>query len=214
MSAIPLSIFPTQAKAGNTRQSEQETNSKPRNRTIEKSILPPTRKSVKMPNFNWTTENVQYVVSQFDAKVPPAKILTHLQSSGYDTVQRTNIEQCLRANGRVLDGSDPRASHSCITETFDAGNFKGKSTSLARNSPVIVDNQGSEAASRPQSYQRRRWDSAADKYVMNAHHDGRSVVDIWGDLRRDGYDVKLSGVAVSLNSQGVEIVKVTDYLVS
>lgn len=167
-----------------------------------------------MPNFNWTTENVQYVVSQFDAQVPPAKILSQLQSSGYDTVQRTNIEQCLRANGRVLDGSDPRARHFCTADPFDARDFKGKSTNLARNSPVVVGNQGSAAASRPQNYQRREWDSAADRYVINAHRDGRSVVDIWGDLRRDGYGVKVSEVAASLKSQGVKSAKVTHYLVS
>lgn len=143
-----------------------------------------------MSNFNWTTQNVQYVVNQFDAGVPFAQILTRLQSSGYETLRLVMIEQCLRANGRNVNVYNPQVSHAFPSRTFGA-----RPTKSAHESLVV----------RPQSNQGRGWDSAAGNYVMHAHSDRRSIVDIWEDLRRDGYGVKVSDVTASLQAQGVDV---------
>lgn len=174
-----------------------------------------------MSDFNWTTQNVLFVISQFDAGVAPAEIVSQLQSSGYETLQLVNIEQCLRSNGLTVNVCNPRYSQSFANKTFDVCENQSPtvSSALARNS-FVGDIQGSPAASVPsrrlsvQINQGRGWDSAADKYAINAHEDGRSVVDIWEDLKRDGYNVKVSEVASSLSSQGVFSDKVGDYFVS
>ncbi|MCJ1344889.1 hypothetical protein MMC31_003094 [Peltigera leucophlebia] len=172
-----------------------------------------------MPNFNWTTQNVQYVVKQFGAGVSPAEILSQLQSSGCKTLRLVHIEQCLRSNGRIVNVYNSRISHFFPGNTSDVREHQDQLINPARDS-FVGGNQGPIVVSVPPSgfssqiNPGRGWDSAADWYVILAHHDGRSVVNIWGDLIRDGYGVKVSEVAASLTRQGVDRVKIKDYLVN
>lgn len=131
-----------------------------------------------MSNLLWTPERVQYVVSEFDAGVPPAQILAQLRSAGYTNLRLFNIEQCLRTNGRLAHG-------------YDCPSFTSN-TYFQRN-------------------QVRHWDTAADRYTISAHRQGRTVMEIWQGLIGGGYVVNAAQIAASLNAQGVTGMRVRDY---
>ena len=178
----------------------------------------PCKRQLKMSTFLWTTERAQYVVDRFDAGVAPAQILAELQSTGYTTLRLFTIEQCLRTNGRAVDGFDPLIRPSFTSNTFDAQGYRGQPNTYAGDTFV---RGGSTATKppyhppsnfRPQSSRERRWDQAADRYAINAHREGRTVMEIWEELNRNGYVSNAAEVAASLNAQGVSSVRITDYL--
>lgn len=54
------------------------------------------------------------------------------------------------------------------------------------------------------------WDVEADTYVFEAYFLGKSVNHIWIQLRGKGYAVTKEQVVTSLNTQGVQSVKITE----
>lgn len=172
-----------------------------------------------MPNFLWTPERVDYVVGEFDAGVPPAQILAALRSTGYTTLQLVTIEQCLRTNGRSVDGFDPHVRLAFTSNTYNAQGYQGQTINYAGDSFVrgstapLRSGYNPPSNYRPQSNNHgKRWDPAADGYAIGAHREGRSVMEIWEGLIGDGYVVNAAEVAASLNAQGVSGVRVTDYM--
>ncbi len=171
-----------------------------------------------MSTPSWTAENVAYVLRWFDAGVLPAQILIEMRAHGYPTLHLETIEQCLRVNGRAVDGLDPSIRTPLISNTFNARGYQGQPTNYFGDS--MVGNMAPPKAPhvspsdfRPQSSSKgKQWDAAAASYALNAHRDGRTVMQIWGDLNNDGYVSNAAEVAASLNAQGVDSVRVVDYL--
>lgn len=54
------------------------------------------------------------------------------------------------------------------------------------------------------------WDVEADKYAFEAYFLGKSVFQIWVQLRGKGYAVTQVQVVTSLNTQGVQSVEITE----
>lgn len=54
------------------------------------------------------------------------------------------------------------------------------------------------------------WDVEADKYAFDAYFLGKSIHQIWVQLRGKGYSVTEVQVVTSLNTQGVQNVTVTE----
>lgn len=141
-----------------------------------------------------------------------------MRAHGYPTLHLETIEQCLRVNGRAVDGLDPSIRTPLISNTFNARGYQGQPTNYFGDS--MVGNMAPPKAPhvspsdfRPQSSSKgKQWDAAAASYALNAHRDGRTVMQIWGDLNNDGYVSNAAEVAASLNAQGVGSVRVVDYL--
>lgn len=170
-----------------------------------------------MSEPSFTAEHIQYILNQFDAGVPPTVILAELRSNGFPNLRLFPIEQCLRANGRAVDGYDPLNRSPFTSNTFDARGYQGQPItypgdtfvrSVGPTKPPYV----APSNFRPQINQGRSWDRAADEYAINAHREGRSVMEIWAALSNNGYMSNAAEVAASLNAQGVSSVRVTDYL--
>lgn len=170
-----------------------------------------------MSTFSWTPERVQYVVNQFDAGVAPTQILADMRASGYTNLRLFTIEQCLRTKGRAVDGFDPLLRPPLTSNTFDARGYQGQPNiypgdrsfrgNTAPKPPYVPPSNF-----RPQRNQGRPWDQAADRFAIDAHYEGSTVMEIWQELSRRGYMSNAAEVAASLNAQGVNSVRVADYL--
>lgn len=83
----------------------------------------------KISTSSWTSEQVEYVLRRFDAGALPGQILIEMRSNGYATLDLETIEQCLRVNGRAVDGLDPSVRTPIISNTFDARGYQGQPNS-------------------------------------------------------------------------------------
>lgn len=184
-----------------------------------------------MSNFTWDAEQVDYVLREFDGGRSAAKIHEELSIAGYN-VKLVTVEQTLRANGRNVDGVDPSARPTLISNSYGppgnqapAYNQPGNHIThqhLVRNDcyPPTWNAQGNQGRApiatpgtfAPQDPMGRVWDFQAARFAINAHRSGQSVLQIWHDLRRRGYVINAAEVAASLSAQGVPGVHAADYL--
>lgn len=184
-----------------------------------------------MATFVWNEESVNYVVREFDNGFTVSQIHEELVHAGYN-VSKGTIEQTLRANGRNIDGPNPSARPTYVSNSYGPPENQGPLYNqpghqathqhLVRNDsyPGTWNAQGydgtppqpAEGRFAPQSGQGRHWDPQAANFALQAHNSGQSVLQIWSDLRRRGYVVNAAQVAASLSAQGVTGVHVADYL--
>lgn len=189
------------------------------------------KKTIKMSNFLWNEQTIQYVLREFDKGFTVAQIHDELVRAGYN-VQLGTIEQTLRANNRNIDGPNPLARPTYISNSYgppgNPGPWYNQPGNQVTHQHVVRNDsyvytwqaQGYEglppqtAPGRfaPQSNQGRHWDAQAARFTIDAHRSGQSVLQIWSDLRRRGYVVNAAEVAASLSAQGVSGVHVADYL--
>lgn len=182
-------------------------------------------------NFVWNDQTVNYVLREFDRGFTVFQIHEELVGAGYNVLPGT-IEQTLRANGRNIDGPNPTARPTYISNNYGAPGHQGPwynqpgnqitHQHLVRNDsyPSTWNAQGydgfplksTEGRFAPQSNQGRHWDPQAASFAIEAHRSGQSVLQIWSDLRRRGYVVNAAQVAASLSAQGASGVHVVDYL--
>lgn len=174
-----------------------------------------------MPNPSrpsWTAENEAYVLRWFDRGVLPAQILREMRAHGYPNLPLETIEQCLRVNGRAVDGLDPSFRMPITSNTFNARGYEGQPNNYFGDNMVhglapARARHVPPSTFRPQSSnQGRQWDEEAARYAINAYRQGRTVMEIWADLNHHGYVSNAAEVAASLNAQGVRGVRVVDYL--
>ena len=186
-----------------------------------------------MSNFQWDGEKVQYVLREFDSGRTAAQIREEFVNAGFN-VKLVTVEQTLRANGRNVDGYNASIRPSFTSNSYGRPGNQGPAYDqpgnqvthqhLVRNDNYPATwsaqgNQGFPPTSAPGRFapqnaygQGRQWDSHADLFAINAHRNGQSVLQIWSDLRSNGYVVNAAEVAASLSAQGVSGVHVVDYL--
>lgn len=164
----------------------------------------------------FSREEVQYILSQFDAGVRPIEILNDLYHSGWPYwLKLATIEQCLRVNGRrnsndipsdeahdhqshgANRASDPRPLNNHATPGTPAVNQEARQVSA---NPA-VQNSTTDALYDPGPTM--TWDAQADRFTMSAHRVGKSEAEIWTTLRSNGYDIAPTEVTASLDRQGV-----------
>lgn len=182
-------------------------------------------------NFTWNAQNVQYVLKEFDGGRSAKKIHEELVYAGYN-VHLGTVEQTLRVNGRKTDGVNPLARPTYTSNSYGppgnigpSYNHPGNQTThqhLVRNDNYhgTWTDQGNPGFPpftapgkfAPQSSQGRQWDSSADRVAIESYRNGKSVLQIWSDLRRRGYVANAAEVAASLSAQGVSGVHMVDYL--
>lgn len=182
-------------------------------------------------NFIWDEQRIQYVLGRFDSGLSAAQIHAEFIHAGYN-VNLSTIEQTLRVGGRNIDGVNPFARPAYTSNSYGPPgnraplyNQPGNHIThqhLVRNDNypgtwVAQGNQGflpcpTPENFAPQSRQGRHWDPQADRFTIESHRSGQSVLQIWSDLRSRGYIVNAAEVAASLNAQGISGVHVVDYL--
>lgn len=125
---------------------------------------------------------VEYVLRRFDAGVLPGQILVEMRSNGCASLHLETIEQCLRVNGRAVDGLDPSVRIPVISNTFDARGYKGQPNSYFGYSSNMASSSGVVAPAakaphvplsefRPQQSSssqqgKKKWDQAAARYAI------------------------------------------------
>lgn len=169
--------------------------------------------------------NVQYVLAQFDAGVPPHRILIGLQYRAFlPSATVGTIERCLCENGRRLQhhqadyAAPPRANQPlgvgrgsnhppgpanqrpfAATPNPFAQTSAAAATNNNNNLAAIAANRG-----RPTTLD---WDVQADSFAISAHRSGKSVDEIFSALRSRGYDITEGEIVFSLIRQGVPIAR-------
>ncbi len=159
-----------------------------------------------------SNQNIEYVLTSFDAGSPPLRILDALLSAGVKGLEPNAILQCLRANGRLRD-DDPQSYEYLGDLLLECEPIKVKiwqSNQAPGSSTATQESQGFDTPVPPTSTiawvdpgPTMPWDTLADRFTLAAHNYRQSVPDICAVLRKNGYDVTQSQVLNSLNRQGV-----------
>lgn len=187
-----------------------------------------------MSNLQWDQEKIQYVLREFDNGRTATEIHTDLVGARF-IVRLVTVEQTLRAYGRDVDRYNASARPSFTSNSYGQPRNPGPAYDqpgnevthqhLVRNDRypgtwLAQGNSGTPPYSAPSNFipqnaypQGRQWDPEADQFAINAYRSGKSVLQIWSDLRQMGYVVNAAEVAGSLNAQGISSVHVVDYLV-
>lgn len=162
--------------------------------------------------------HVNYVLTEFDAGVPPPQILEGLQYRAFlPSINLATIERCLRKNGRLEDNYQPgnaaqgyqslgAVSNNPPPPTDRDAPGPRATTQEARQlpaNPAVQTSENDELANLPPT---KQWDNQANCYAFSAYESGgKSVDEICLALRKNGYDIDRSQVMMSLIGQGVQL---------
>lgn len=167
-----------------------------------------------------SNQNIDYVLTSFDAGISPLQIYDALLSAGVTELEPNIILQCLRENGR-LSQDDPQSyeylgdlllSYEPIrVKIWQRNQAPGSSTAtqegqgfdppVSPTSTIACSPTSTTAWVDPGPT--LPWDALADSFTMAAHNYRQPVPDICAVLRKNGYNVTQSQVLTSLNWQGV-----------
>lgn len=160
--------------------------------------------------------HVQYVLAQFDAGVPPHKILLELQYRDFlPSINIATIERCLRDNGRVLrnqqagnptQGNQPIGIGYGINALPLANQGATGSSAATQGSGQFHSSSAMRTVARADDHfagpgPNMPWDAQADDLAFAAVRDMKSEEEIWIMLRGRGYDVSRAQVVARLARQ-------------
>ena len=165
-----------------------------------------------------TRTHVEYVLTQFEAGVPPQQILIGLQYRAFlPSINLATIERCLRENDRLPDN--------CRPDNAAQGN-QSPGAGGARNPPPLANGVAlgpsttTEEAHQPPASPIARtsatgnlvdpgptldWDAQAERSAIAAYRSGQSIEEILLTLRSRGYDITQAELIVGLVRQGESI---------